>query len=41
MAISGEKVYAVDPHKVLAEEGYREDTKAEFLNNLKEAGSSL
>jgi len=38
MAISGEKVYAVDPHKVLAEEGYFEDTKAEFLNNLKEAG---
>ncbi len=38
MAISGEKVYSVDPHKVLAEEGYFEDTKAEFLNNLKEAG---
>ena len=38
MAISGEKVYAVDPHKVLAEEDYLEDTKAEFLNNLKEAG---
>ncbi len=40
MAISGGKVYAVDPHKVLAEEGYLEDTKAEFLNNLKEAGGS-
>ena len=38
MAISGEKVYAVDRHNVLAEEGYLEDTKAEFLNNLKEAG---
>ncbi len=38
MAISGKKVYAVDPHKVLAEEGYFEDTKAEFLKNLKEAG---
>ena len=38
MAISGEKVYAVDRHNVLAEEGYLEDTKAEFRNMIEQAG---
>lgn len=38
MAARSEKVYAVDPHKPLAEEGYAEDTEAEFLKNIKEAG---
>ncbi len=38
MAVSGAKVYAVDPHRILAAEGYFEDTKAEFLSNLKKAG---
>lgn len=36
--VGGEKVYAVDPHKPQAEEGYLEDTEAEFLYNIKEAG---
>lgn len=30
-----EKIYAIDPHSVLPEEGYLEDTKAEFLANIK------
>lgn len=34
----GEKIYAIDPHSVLPEEGYLEDTKAEFLANIKQAG---
>ncbi len=38
IAAGGEKVYAVDPHKPLAEEGYFEDTEAEFRKNIKEAG---
>lgn len=38
MAGAGAKVYAIDPHKPLAEEGYTEDTEAEFLKNIKEAG---
>ncbi|MFQ5902614.1 MAG: class I SAM-dependent methyltransferase [Candidatus Binatia bacterium] len=38
MAVGGEKVYAVDPHKPLAEEGYVEDTEAEFRKNIKGAG---
>ena len=38
MAVGGEKVYAVDPHKPLAEEGYVEDTEAEFRQHIKEAG---
>jgi MMP 1-O-methyltransferase len=33
-----EKVYAVDPHAVQPEEGYLEDTRAEFFANLKQAG---
>lgn len=34
----GEQIYAIDPHSVLPEEGYLEDTKAEFLANIKQAG---
>ena len=34
----GEKIYAIDPHCVLPEEGYLEDTKAEFLANIRQAG---
>jgi len=33
-----EKICAIDPHSVLPEEGYLEDTKAEFLANIKQAG---
>jgi len=33
-----EKVYAIDPHSVLPEEGYFEDTKTEFLTNIRAAG---
>jgi predicted O-methyltransferase YrrM len=37
-SVGGEKVYAIDPHKPLPEEGFFEDTEAEFLENIKEAG---
>lgn len=33
-----EKTYAIDPHQVQPEEGYLEDTKSEFLANIKQAG---
>ena len=33
-----EKIYAIDPHKVLPEEKYFEDTEAEFFTNIKQAG---
>ena len=33
-----EKIYAIDPHSVLPEEGYLEDTKAEFIANITQAG---
>jgi predicted O-methyltransferase YrrM len=33
-----ESVYAIDPHKVLPEEGYFEDTEAEFHDNLRRLG---
>jgi predicted O-methyltransferase YrrM len=33
-----EKIYAIDPHAVQPEEGYLEDTKAEFFANIKQAG---
>ena len=33
-----EKVYAIDPHSILLEEGYLEDTRAEFLANIQRAG---
>lgn len=38
MAVNGEPVYAIDPHKPLAEEGYTEDTEAEFRRNILQAG---
>jgi hypothetical protein len=31
-------VYAVDPHRIQPEEGYLEDTEAEFLANIKNGG---
>jgi predicted O-methyltransferase YrrM len=31
-------IYAIDPHRVQPEEGYLEDTEAEFLANIKNAG---
>jgi len=37
LTAGGEKIYAVDPHKPLAEEGYIEDTEAEFRKNISEA----
>lgn len=37
-AVHNEKIYAIDPHAVQPEEGYLEDTKAEFLANIKNAG---
>lgn len=33
-----ERIYAIDPHKVLPEEGYFDDTEAAFLDNIKNAG---
>ena len=33
-----ESVYAIDPHKILPEEGYLEDTQAEFFSNIERAG---
>jgi predicted O-methyltransferase YrrM len=33
-------VYAIDPHTPLAEEGYTEDTEAEFLANIQNSGVS-
>jgi predicted O-methyltransferase YrrM len=38
IAVGGEKVYAIDPHRPLAEEGYLEDTEIEFRENIKKAG---
>jgi predicted O-methyltransferase YrrM len=32
------KVYAIDPHRIQPEEGYLQDTKAEFLANIKKGG---
>jgi len=32
------KIYAIDPHKPLPEEGYSEDTEAAFMANIKNAG---
>jgi predicted O-methyltransferase YrrM len=37
-ATHGVLVYAIDPHRIQPEEGYLEDTEAEFLNNIKRAG---
>jgi predicted O-methyltransferase YrrM len=36
--LHSEKIYAIDPHRVMPEEGYLEDTEAEFLANIKRAG---
>ena len=36
--IHQEKIHAIDPHKVLPEEKYFEDTEAEFFANIKQAG---
>jgi MMP 1-O-methyltransferase len=33
-----EKIYAIDPHSILPEERYFEDTKSEFLANVARAG---
>jgi len=33
-----EKIYAIDPHSILPEERYFEDTKSEFLANIARAG---
>jgi predicted O-methyltransferase YrrM len=38
LSAGGEKVYAVDPHKPLAEEGYVDDTEAEFYKNIRGTG---
>lgn len=32
------KIYAIDPHRIQREEGYLEDTEAEFLANIKKGG---
>lgn len=32
------KIYAIDPHRIQLEEGYTEDTEAEFLANIRNAG---
>jgi MMP 1-O-methyltransferase len=34
----GEKVYAIDPHTILPDEGYFENTEVDFLTNIKTAG---
>lgn len=36
--VNGAKIYAIDPHKILPEEGYYEDTEAEFRATLLQAG---
>ena len=36
--VHNEKIYAIDPHKILPEEGYLEDTEAEFRATIKQAG---
>ena len=33
-----EKIYAIDPHAIQPEEGYLQDTREEFLANIKQAG---
>ncbi|HEY2919039.1 MAG TPA: class I SAM-dependent methyltransferase [Candidatus Binatia bacterium] len=33
-----EKIYAIDPHSILPEERYFDDTKSEFLANVERAG---
>ena len=36
--VHNEKIYAIDPHRILPEEGYLEDTEAEFLANIRRSG---
>ena len=36
--VHSEKIYAIDPHRILPKEGYLEDTEATFRENIKEAG---
>jgi len=36
--VHNEKIYAIDPHKILPEEGYQEDTEAEFRATIKQGG---
>lgn len=36
--IHGEKIYAIDPHRIMPEEGYFEDTEKDFLDNIQRAG---
>jgi len=36
--VNAEKIYAIDPHRIMPEEGYLEDTEADFLANIKQAG---
>lgn len=38
MTVGGSKVYAIDPHEPLLEEGYGDDTEPEFRENIKRAG---
>ena len=38
VSVHNEPVYAIDPHRVLPEEGYLEDTEADFLANIEQAG---
>ncbi|MFQ5539676.1 MAG: hypothetical protein ACE5FB_04695, partial [Candidatus Binatia bacterium] len=35
IAVGGDKVYSIDPHTPLPEEGYLEDTEAVFRRNIK------
>jgi predicted O-methyltransferase YrrM len=37
-ATHGGKVYAIDPHRIQPEEGYLEDTEAEFFANIRKGG---
>ncbi|HEY7217093.1 MAG TPA: class I SAM-dependent methyltransferase [Candidatus Binatia bacterium] len=36
--VDGEKVFAIDPHEPIPEEGYDDNSEKEFLANLKRAG---
>lgn len=38
--VKGEKIYAIDPHRIMPEEGHMEDTEAEFLANIERSGVS-
>lgn len=37
-SVDGEKVFAIDPHEPIPEEGYDEYSEKEFVDNLKSAG---